>query len=185
MPLLHNYNFKLFETLSNNEFGELYNISRQAANQLRRRHAPETHVESPIKIQQKQNQKKIDEKILEYIKNFPNSIKIIDFLKLNNYSPYITVDKNRFIKIAKENNIEFSFYILSKYNHGCRCQYRKCNCEIYKLTNSIHQYFRCRKRKCSTKQKDYLANEYLELYKNDKSRYKKEFWNFILEKVET
>lgn len=182
------HNFKLFETLSDVRFAKEHNISRERARQLRKKYAPHTNTHVNLFEAKKQ---KIETSILEYIKNNKTSIVIIDFLKQYNIpfklqhgsNIWCKITKQKFIEIAKENNIEIIFkYDFSKNlrnHHGYNCSRKGCYCDIYKLANCIRMYFFNKDIKYSMRTIDFMANEYLEFYKNDKSRYHKDFYDII------
>lgn len=182
------HNFELFETLSDVQFAKEHDISRERARQLRKKYAPHTNTHVNLFEAKKQ---KIETSILEYIKNNKTSIVIIDFLKQYNIpfklqhgsNIWCKITKQKFIEIAKENNIEITFkYDFSKNlrnHHGYNCGRKGCHCDIYKLANCIRMYFFNKDIKYSMRTIDVMANEYLEFYKNDNSRYHKDFYDII------
>lgn len=188
----NNYDFSLFEILNNTDFAKKYKISKQCAAQLRKSHAPHTNtnnLNNEFKKENKENfYKNLNQDILEYIsKN--KIIKINDFvIQMNvdgkNYTTKIA-NKEKFIQIANDNDIKISFFMISDYEHGYCCSYRHCDCEIFKLNNAIRSHFRRKKIKISTKLLDYFSNEFLQIYKEDQSFQRNDFYKMIDDKFRT
>lgn len=194
--LKHDYDFNLFETLTDTEFGKNYNISHYAASQLRSKYAPHTNTLSIKKLKEQENRKirneNIDKLILEFIKNTLtnknsdenfNQIVIINNFLIQYKLGHVGITQDRFQRIAKENNINIKFSatrIKNKpYSHGYFCIRSKCKCKIFKLSNNIRMFFYFKRLKLTMTNLDYLANEFLEIYNNDKSYHHKEFYDFI------
>lgn len=185
--LKYNYNFKLFETLTNPDFARFYNITRDDARALRKKYAPHTNtvsigIENCKKFKELLD-RKINSEILNIIKT-SNIIDINEFITKNNCKQKYGFIKIKFEKIAIDNNITNLIFIGYKGSHGLYCCRRKCDCEIGKLANSIKAYFRNRSIKINTYTIDLFANQYLENYKNDKSFQHKEFYKMILKEFE-
>lgn len=175
------YDFNLFKTLNNTKFADKYNISKERARQLRMEFAKETYISQTEKAIQK-----LHKLILNYIQNNPNEIYLKDFC--NNYKiSYRTNLKENITKVAEKNNIKISFgkhgKNCSKYEHGNKCNRKKCKCEIGILANNIRMHFYVRKIKITTKIIDYWANEYLDFYIEDDSNGHKIFYDKMEKEV--
>lgn len=174
------YDFKLFETTSDVDFAKKYNISRERARQLRKQYAPNTKTMGFENRSQK-IQKQIDQNILEYIRQ--NSE--IDIMRFSSIYGHTHIQRERFIRIAKENNIDIMFSC-ARYDvkdHGYQCFRRSCNCEIFKLATTLRAYFFGRDMKVSVSVINYIANTLIDFYKDDNSRYHKEFYDHVIENL--
>lgn len=193
MSIKSNRDWNTFKFLTDTEFARNNNISRERARQLRKIHASDTdtktisknqrYVELAIRI------KELDLLILEYIKTNSTCVNINDFLKINNLSKIKTlgrriINKQRFEKIAKEKCISIKFKY-SEYDHGVKCvrDSTSCNCDIGKLANTLKHRTKFKK-PISYQFANYLANEYIQFYKEDESPKHREFYKEIDEEIE-
>lgn len=123
---------------------------------------------------------KINSLILKYILINRKNISIKEFKKYAKIKTKcsfldIFVTQDRFLDIAKSNNLQIKFRrrkIDANY-HGINCKKKKCNCDNFKLANLIERHYNCRKVKINADNIDFLVNKYLDLYiKDTSSRHK-------------
>lgn len=186
-PFRNNYDFKLFKTLNNLDFAKKYGISRERAGQLRKKYAPNTNTIEINNELKKYFDSLIDTDVLEFIEN---NIKksnldftIKDFCKQYKYNEKkITFD--RFLKVAKNNNLDIFIKHHEKYKHGSSiCKKNKCKCDIFNLANAIKTRSNAKKIPIKMKDVDYFANNFIDFYKKDTSRYHKIFYTMIDEEL--
>lgn len=181
-PLKQDYDFSLLENLNDSDFSTKYNISTERARQFRQKYAPETKSKKIKSITNKEKNQKIDLHILEFITNNISPVNIKKFCIKYNHSNRI-VTKERFLKIAKENNIEIIFIGQKIYDHGYDCTRKKCKCDIGRLASAIRARYERNKISLKASNWDYFANEFIEEYKIDGSRYHKNFYDMIDKKI--
>lgn len=189
------YNVLLFNTLTNTEFADLYDITRSSAFELRKKLAPHTSSEEILKLKRQQNKNiKINNYsllILKYFKENPQyceNFSIAKFCIENKITNFKTVRKSLFIKIAKENDIKLVFkteYVNSLHGLNCGIKRPKCNCDVYKLANSLAIYFFRRKLKVPRPIVNEFANKYLQVYKSDNTKNHGIFYKVIMKKLKT
>lgn len=170
------YDYILFETLTNAQLAEIYNVSKQCISLQRKKHAPHT---DSLQILFEQNIHRIDDKILDYIKTNSSNVNILEFKKINSiFTSGKTfrksgrihfINRERFLRIANENDIKINF--VQKYypnnEHGMHC-IKKCKCVISRLANSIRNKAQKSKiskyKNLSFKIINFIANKYISLY---------------------
>lgn len=168
------YDYSLFETHTDIQLTKIYNVSRQNISLQRKNYAPHTNT---LDIAFIQKTKIIDDLILKYIQSHSDNISIKEFGLLhkicvstrsieNKNKRFQIINKNRFIRIANENKIEINFanrkYKLNEQNSD-----NKYNYDASKFADNIRKQGIKHKqyKKLSFKIINYLANKYLELYK--------------------
>lgn len=179
--LRHNYDFSLFEKITNVEFGKLYNISTEAARLLRRKYSPNTirlgTIINTIRIKTKANEK-IKSDVLTFISQNKNKIiKLEDFHK--KYGHRSTVKLRDILRISKAEKININLIrdYYKKEEHGTKCHKKKCDCEIGKLANCIKQHFFRLKHPIKASAISKLAHVYLLKY--SKTDNKREFYKYL------
>lgn len=128
----------------------------------------------------------IDEKLQTIIKflkdNENNIITIQEFYKLGIFminKKLLTKDAIK--EIAEKNNIKVIFKNDKTYEH-CHNNYVKgCRCDICKLSMAIYIKYT---RVVSISFCNFLANEYVALYKQDTTRFHRLFYSFVEEEIE-
>lgn len=180
--------FSTFKFLTDAEFARNNNISRARAGQLRKIHAGDTDSKAILKRQRNEESliksKKINDLILKYIKINYKNVSITKFLRINNLSNKSggEINKQRFEMVAIQNNINIIFRNSSEYDHGIKCT--DCHCEIGKLAQSIlNRHRRNHNKSLPVSFVNYLANEYIEFYKEDDSSRHSEFYKDIDEEI--
>lgn len=134
--------------------------------------------------------------IPKYNGNIEKEKIIIDYLKNNPTNIHSTCVRN-YTGITYINGIYLSTFVLKKladtyciqctfindefkFDHGCKYyETCGCKCEICKLANCIKNWIFRNFQKSNSKFVDYISNNYIDFYRNDQSRYKKNFFNFI------
>lgn len=166
----------LFNQYTNTEIGKQYNVSKETARHLRLKFFPNsTH---PLIILKNRRRKKITEDISNYLYDHSENVCINEFCRLYDYKNDIS--RQDFINIAKELNITIRFFKTSKYEHSVsRLKHKKCNCKICRLAWGLVCKFYKHNLIIKHEVANYYANNFLEKYLNDRSRYKKEFFSFV------
>lgn len=184
-PFRNKYDFKLFKTLNNLEFAKKYGISRERAGQLRKKYASNTSTIEINNESKKYIESLIDADILQFIENNIKksnlNFTIKEFCNQYKYNDH-KINLNRFLKVAKSNNLDIIKY--EKYKHGSSiCKKNKCKCDIFNLANAIKTRSNAKKIPIKMKDVDYFANNFIDFYKNDTSRYHKIFYSMIDEEL--
>lgn len=107
--LRHDYDFKLFETMNDLDFANNYNVCLAVAQHLRAKYAPHTTTKEVTSRKIKARHDNLDKEILEYILKNNGSITIQGFLDNKNKISHDVINRARFIKIAKKNDIKIVF----------------------------------------------------------------------------
>lgn len=166
----------LFNQYTNTEIGKQYNISRETVRNLRLKFFPNSI--HPLIILKNRRKKKVTIDISNYLHDYSNKVCINKFCKLYNYKNDIS--RQDFINISKELNIDIKFFTVSKYEHSVsKLKHKKCDCKICRLAWGLVCRFYKHNLIIKHEVANYYANNYLEKYLNDNSRYKQEFFLFV------
>lgn len=165
------YDISKLGTVPDADLAKYWNISRERIRQFRKQ----------LNIPSFNHKNDKLEKIVYYVKNFDTS-KVFTLTDLyrklgTSYKPFIS--RKLINDIAIKHNVKLRFFETD--NHGyAKYSREKCRCDICRLSNNIRSHFKC---KYHHKLYDFYANEYVYLYKLDKTRLHLFFYKFLDEDV--
>lgn len=121
--------------------------------------------------------------ILDFLKqNENNIITIQEFQKLGIFMiNNILLTKTAIKELAEKHNIKVTFKNDQDYEHSHSTYLKGCRCDICKLTATLHVKYT---RLVSVKFCNFIANEFIDLYKNDTSKFHRQFFSFVEEEIE-
>lgn len=170
------HDLSLLETKNNKELATLWNVTPKYITQIKKKFRPDLTRKYSLT-----DRIIFEEKIVKWLKecNNANVTPVIsDFCKKENYhqstiSYYLLsliANKYNLLAPSCKNELEHSY---SNYSR------KVCACSICKLCNTVYQRFKTKQIYIENKLVSKLATKYYDLYTNDKTQYKKVFYETI------
>lgn len=173
-PKLSEEQFNLLGKLPDSELAKKVGLSRERIRQLRKKK----------NIPKFSKNKEKEFLLLNYIKNFNGELTLIDIVintgirTLN--GSMLSISKLK--TLCEKHNIKYLFKIdkKEKYTHNInayRCKI--CKCPICKLANCLENWSFTHLKNVNFDFINQFANNYIDFYQNDMSRYKKNFYELF------
>lgn len=174
--MLKEEHFFLLGKISDAELAKEVGVSRERIRQIRTKHnIPKFNLNLEKEII-----------LINYLKNNVNLIDISDVRK----NTGITEFNGKYLSLldlkllAEKFNINCIFKCTPKCEHGLTPYQYGCRCDICRLSNCLKTYLIRHFSKSSLKFINFISNEYITFYNDDKSRHKKLFFDFVKKEYE-
>lgn len=165
-----NLDFSMLETHNDSQLSKIWNLPRHQISKLRR----EKGIKNPVKYLK-------NEKIINFIKNNQSVTSVKELAKRINV--HVTkLTKHLILKLAKIHNPSFKIG-RSEYEHNFSSYQKGCRCAICKLTNALRNFTYNHDINITVSVINKFANMNIDLYINDKSHNKRNFYKVFMEEI--